>query len=98
MLTYADACGRMLTYADACEFENAAVVWNVGTLAATEIKVACINGTCGWLVTEHSHLPAIVHQYPGATPFTAQCTCFNSAKVQIVTEKAVRQCSLPSLQ
>jgi hypothetical protein len=90
MLTHADACvleKAAVVYADVC---HAAVVWNVGTLAASEIKVACINGTCGWLVTEHMHLPAIVHQYPGAPHFTAQCTCFNGAKVQIVTER--RRC------
>jgi hypothetical protein len=42
---------------------NGMAVHNLGTHTKPPV-VACINGSCGWVLADEGRMPAVLHQYP----------------------------------
>jgi len=50
---------------------NGLVVWHLGTVGAQVPKIACIDGACGYAITEKGRVPAVLHQYPALPAMAA---------------------------
>ena len=44
-------------------WRNGEVAWHLGTVGSQVPKIACIDGICGYAITDQGHLPAVLHQY-----------------------------------